>query len=182
DFIDTNSYCNQTILPIVTGTYSPFQYQYTGPASDGQTVTFDTWDQYANWSTTVAAGAPDPCVYLNDSATAQQGPADYNSSPGECSSTGGTWVPPGESWRVDPVNGTVVPQQPYDNFVQDELANYNGCVEKSAEPYNGIFGAANPDSNEALSSAFGIKIAQYACVAIYPIAVLSWQYTGPNPN
>lgn len=51
----------------------------------------------------------DPCVYLNDSATAvEKNGVDYNSSPSECSATGGTWVPPGSGYSVDAINGTVV--------------------------------------------------------------------------
>jgi hypothetical protein len=52
--------------------------------------------------------ASDPCVYLNNSATAQEGLPDYNSSPKECKDTGGTWIPQGDSWKIDPASGTVI--------------------------------------------------------------------------
>ncbi|MHB8413613.1 MAG: RHS repeat domain-containing protein [Candidatus Acidiferrales bacterium] len=112
DFIDTNSYCNQTILPIVTGTYSPFQYQYTGPLSDWQPVTFDTWDQYANWSTSVAAGAPDPCVFVSQSNGVYTGGANTTLDPAGCQNAGGTWVPPGFTWSVNSKTGVLTSSPP----------------------------------------------------------------------
>lgn len=110
DSINPSSGCTQALNWFVNPNWSPWNIQYTGPASDGQTVTFDTWNQYANWRTTVASGAPDPCVYMNDSATGVQY-VDYNSSPGECANSpggGGNWVPPGFNYHVDSVSGTVV--------------------------------------------------------------------------
>jgi hypothetical protein len=43
----------------------------------------------------------DPCAYLNASGTGVES-TDYNSSPGECSSTGGVWYPDGGSISVSP--------------------------------------------------------------------------------
>lgn len=106
EFDWANASCQQTMNEL-NDNWSPFGIQYIGPASDGKTVTFDTWDQYAQWSTVVAAGASDPCVYMNDSATDVES-VDSNSSPGECSSTGGTWVPPAYTWKVNPEEGKVV--------------------------------------------------------------------------
>ena len=114
DFLDSTSYCSQTILPMLNGTYSPFQYQYTGLASDGQPVTFDTWDQYASWLNGIAAGAQDPCVYMNDSATGVQD-IDFNSDFIACKNSpggGGNWVPAGMGFHVDPDSGTVVVTPP----------------------------------------------------------------------
>ncbi|MHB8413748.1 MAG: RHS repeat-associated core domain-containing protein [Candidatus Acidiferrales bacterium] len=130
DFIDTNSYCNQTILPIVTGTYSPFQYQYTGPASDGQTVTFDTWDQYANWSTSVAAGAPDPCVFVSQGSNGvYTGTANTTLDQVGCQNAGGTWVVPGFTWIVNGTTGAVVSGAPSIQWHQDgAYGAYFACV------------------------------------------------------
>jgi RHS repeat-associated protein len=113
DFIDSNSYCNTTVLPIVTGTYSTVEYQYTGPASDGKTVSFDTWDQYANWLTTVNAGAPDPCILVSqNSSGVYTGTANTTLDQAGCGNAGGTWVPPGFSWSVNGKTGQVTSSAP----------------------------------------------------------------------
>jgi RHS repeat-associated protein len=110
DSINPSSGCAQALNWFANPDWSPWNIQYTGPASDGQPVTFDIWDQYANWRTTVAAGAPDPCVYLNDSATAVQD-IDVNSNPTACALSpggGGNWVPTGFGFYVDKETGTLV--------------------------------------------------------------------------
>ncbi len=53
-------------------------------------------------------GSGDPCAYLNDTGTGVES-VDNNSSPGECSSTGGVWIPNGGgiSLAQDGTNTTV---------------------------------------------------------------------------
>ncbi|HKW87404.1 MAG TPA: RHS repeat-associated core domain-containing protein [Candidatus Acidoferrales bacterium] len=111
EFDWANAWCKQT-MQWEDPNWSPFGINFKGTIN-GEYInyTFDTWDQYAEWHTYVAAGAPDPCVYMNDSATAVES-IDNNSSPGECSATGGTWVVPGFTPGVDKETGTVTSSPP----------------------------------------------------------------------
>ena len=61
----------------------------------------------------------DPCIYLNDAGTGIES-VDQNSSPGECRSTGGSWLNPGQGFVI--ANGSVVPLNPVDCSVESAAA------------------------------------------------------------
>jgi len=138
DSINPSSGCTQALNWFVNPNWSPWDIQYTGPASDGQTVTFDTWNQYANWRTTVASGAPDPCVYMNDSATDVQYPVDNHSSPSECGETQGTWVTRGYVFFVDPDRGEVISAPP----MSGSYGAFLGCMVQQDYEHAEVYGTA----------------------------------------
>ncbi len=115
DAVDPNSYCNKYILPESDPTWSAFGWQFTGTI-DGKHydhVPFDTWDGYADWRTTVAAAAADPCVfsqYGKDGSYTGKYTVDTTLNQSGCNAQHGQWVPEGERIDVDP-NGKVVREQ-----------------------------------------------------------------------
>ncbi|MFZ0617625.1 MAG: hypothetical protein WAM01_02955 [Candidatus Acidiferrales bacterium] len=101
---------------------------------------------------------------------------DTNSSPKECAQTQGNWVPPGYQYAVDS-NGNVS----Y-GFIQDQLNEYNSCVNQDTLPMAGIGGTANPNSSSAVNLGLGAAATRAMCSSLYPVAALSNQYTGPTWN
>jgi RHS repeat-associated protein len=61
DAVNPNSFCSQFVTPESDPTWSAFGWEFKGYI-DGQYYdrTFDTWDAYADWSTTIAAMTVSP--------------------------------------------------------------------------------------------------------------------------
>jgi len=128
----------------------------------------------------------DPCIYLNDAGNGIES-IDRDSDPNECRANGGVWAPPANGYTVD-ANGNVIPfyftpPLPVANVVNEQLAMYKSCFIPTWQGFSGIYGNAGPkNANGTVNWGLAGIAAGYACVGIYPLAVLSPQYQGPNPN
>ncbi|HKW87402.1 MAG TPA: RHS repeat-associated core domain-containing protein [Candidatus Acidoferrales bacterium] len=133
EFDWANAWCQQT-MKWEDPNWSPFGINFNG-VINGEYInyTFDTWDQYAEWRTTVAAGAQDPCVIANFGTSGNYTGYTVNTfmKQQECSDLpitpqnplGGQWVPPGFTFEVDSKSGRVVSISP-----QDHSDHWNICA------------------------------------------------------
>jgi hypothetical protein len=134
DLMDPSSFYNQYFYNwFLSSDWSPWDIQFNGMLNGkSYSTTFHTWNQYANWLTSVNAGAPDPCILVSqDSGGVYTGTASTTLDQAGCQGAGGTWVPPGFSWSVNGKTGQVTssaPQGPTIDKCDAEIAIGGGLA------------------------------------------------------